>query len=254
MSHRAQNKLDSQTSPNWGWGKTQAGRLKTWKDIWTPSHSHQFSPQPPPLPLRHCLHSLFLQNGASEWLLTNLGHHYTVLMSLCYRYYHSPCGTILVSPFLLLCLCCYSVLLFSHSVMSLCNPMDCSTPDVPCPSPSPGACSNSCPLSQWCHPTIWSSVVHLILLLPSVFPSIRVFFNELLFVSGGQSIGTSPSASVLPMNIQDWFSLGLLVVLALQGTLSRVFFNTTIQKHQFFGTQPSLWSSSNIHTWLLEKP
>ena len=93
-----------------------------------------------------------------------------------------------------------------------------------------------------------------ILLLLSIFPNIRSFQMSQLFASGGQSIGVSASASVLPMNIQDWFPLGLIGWISLQSKgLSRVFSNT-IQKHQFLGTQPSLWSSSHIHTWLLEKP
>ena len=91
-----------------------------------------------------------------------------------------------------------------------------------------------------------------LLLLPSIFPSSRMSW---LFGSGGQSIGTSASASVLPMNIQDWFPLGLTGLICLQSKgLSRVFFNNTVWKHQFFGAQPSLWSNSHIHTWLLEKP
>ena len=95
----------------------------------------------------------------------------------------------------------------------------------------------------------------LLLLLPSVFPSIRVFSNESLFASGGQSIGASISASVLPMNIQDWFPLELTGLISSQSKgLSRAFFNTTVQKHPFFGIQPSLLSNSHIHRWLLEKP
>ena len=94
----------------------------------------------------------------------------------------------------------------------------------------------------------------LLLLLP-IFPSIRVFPLSWLFASGCQSIGVSASASVLPMNIQDWYLLGLTGLISLQFKwLSRVFSNTTVQKHQFFGSQPSLWSNSHIHTRLLEKP
>ena len=92
------------------------------------------------------------------------------------------------------------------------------------------------------------------LLLPSIFPSVGVFCTESgqFFASGGQSIGAS--ASVLPMNIQDWFSLGLTsLIFLLSKGFSRVFSNTTVQKHQFFGAQLSLWSNSHIHTWLLEK-
>ena len=91
--------------------------------------------------------------------------------------------------------------------------------------------------------------------LPSIFPSIRVFSNELLFVSGGQSIGVSASSSVLLMNIQDWFPLELIRWISFQSKgLSRVFSNTTVEKHPFFCVQPSLWSNSHIHRWLLEKP
>ena len=91
--------------------------------------------------------------------------------------------------------------------------------------------------------------------LPSIFPSIRVFPVSRLFTLGGQSIGVSASASVLPMNIQGWFHLGLIGLTSLLSKgLSRVFSNTTIQKYQFFGAQPSLWSNPHIHTWLLEKP
>ena len=123
---------------------------------------------------------------------------------------------------------------------------------LPCPSPTPGVCSNSSPLSRWCHPTISSSRP---LLLPSIFPSIRVFSNESVLHIMCQSKGTSTSASAFPMNIQDWFPLGLTGLISSQSKgLSRVFSNITVQKHQFFSTQLSLWSNSHIHTWLLEKP
>ena len=95
------------------------------------------------------------------------------------------------------------------------------------------------------------------LLLPSIFPSIRVFSNGsvLCIFTGGQSSGASASTSVPPMNIQDWFPLGWTGWISLQSKgLSRVFSNTTVQKHLFFGTQLPLWSNSHIHTWLLEKP
>ena len=98
------------------------------------------------------------------------------------------------------------------------------------------------------------NLCHLLLLLPSIFPSIRVFSNESFFASNGQSIGPSASTSVLPMNIQDWFPLGWTGLISLLlNRLSRVFSNTTIQKYQFFGAQLSLWSNSHIYTWLLEK-
>ena len=125
---------------------------------------------------------------------------------------------------------------------------------IPRPSSSLRACSNSRPLSRWCHPTISSSVVPFSSCLQS-FPASGSFQMSQFFVSGGPSIGVSVSASVLPINIQDWFPLGSTGWISLQSKgLSRVFSNTTVQKHQFFGTQLSWWSNSHIHTSLLEKP
>ena len=125
---------------------------------------------------------------------------------------------------------------------------------LPCPSPTPGAYSNSCPSNRWCHPTISSSVIPFSSCLQS-FPASGSFPMSQFFPSGGQNIGTPASASVLSMNIQDWFPLGLIGCISLQSKgLSRVFSKTTVQKHQFFGAQLSLWSNSHIHTWLLEKP
>ena len=125
---------------------------------------------------------------------------------------------------------------------------------LPCPSLSPGACSNSCPLSWWCYVTISSSAVTFSFHLQSFLAS-GSFPMSQLFSSGGQSIGISASASVLSMNIQGWFPLELTSLISLKSKgLSRIFPSTTIQKHQFFSAQPSLWSYSHIHTWLLEKP
>ena len=146
------------------------------------------------------------------------------------------------------------LLLFSGSVMSDSLRLHgLHQARLPCPSPSPGACSNSGPLSQWCYPTISSSVIPFSSSLQS-FPASRSFLMSQLFASGGQTTEASASASVLSMNIQDLCPLGLTGLISLQSKrLSRVFSNTTVQKHQFFGTQPSLWSNSHIHTWLLEK-
>ena len=107
---------------------------------------------------------------------------------------------------------------------------------LPCPSPTPGVYSNSCPLTWWCRPTISSSVVPFSSCLQS-FPVSGSFQMGQLFASDGQSIGVSASTSILPMNIQDWFPLGWTGWISLQSKgLSRVFSNTTAQKHQFFGT------------------
>ena len=95
---------------------------------------------------------------------------------------------------------------------------------------------------------------HPLLLLPSIFPSIRIFSSELVLPIKWPKIGVSASASVLPMNIQDWFHSGLTGLILQSKGLSRVFSNTTVQKHQFFSVQLSLQSNSHIHTWLLEKP
>ena len=117
----------------------------------------------------------------------------------------------------------------------------------PCPSPAPGVYSNSCPLNQWCHPTISSSVVPFSTHLQS-FPASGSFPMNQFFASGGQRTGGSASTSVLPKNTQEWFPLGWIDWISLQSMwLLRVFSNTTIQKHQFFSTQLSLQSSSHIH-------
>ena len=124
----------------------------------------------------------------------------------------------------------------------------------PCPSPTPRVYSNSCPLSWWCHPAISSSVVPFSS-CPQSLPTSRSFPVSQLFEWGGQSTGVSASASVLPMNTQGWSPLGWTGWISLQSKgLSRVFSNTTVQKHQFFGTQLSSQSNSHIHTWPLEKP
>ena len=143
-------------------------------------------------------------------------------------------------------------MLFSCSVVSnSLPPYQLQHSRLPCLSPSLGACSNSCTLSWWCHPTISSSVIHFSSCLQS-FPASGPYLMSQLFASGSQNIGTS--ASILLMNIQDWFLLGLTCLIALQSKgLSRVFSNTTVQKHQFCSAQPSLWSNSHIHIWLLEK-
>ena len=146
-----------------------------------------------------------------------------------------------------------SLLLFSCQVESdSLWPHELQDPRLPSPLPSPGVCSNSCQLSQWCHLTISSSVVPFSSCLQS-FPASGSSPMSLIFVSSGQSIGAS--ASVLPMNIQGWFPLGLTGLISLQfKRLSSIFSSRTVQKHQFFDAQPSLWSNSHIHTWLLEKP
>ena len=144
---------------------------------------------------------------------------------------------------------------FSHSVMSKSlQPHGLQHPRPSWTSPTPGAYSNSCPSSRWCHPTILSSVIRFTSCLQS-FPESGSFPVGQFFASGGQSIRASALASVLPMNIQHWFRLGLTGLISLQSKgLSRVFSNTTVQKHQFFSAQLSLWSNSHIYTWLLEKP
>ena len=132
---------------------------------------------------------------------------------------------------------------FSHSVVSdSLWPHRLQHTRLPCPSPNPGACSNSCPSSRWCHPTISSSVIPVSSCLqsfPSTFQS-GSFLMSQFFASGAQSIGAASSASVFPMNTQDWSPLGWSGWISVQSKgLSRVFSNTTVQKHQFFGAQLS---------------
>ena len=124
---------------------------------------------------------------------------------------------------------------------------------LPCPSPSLGACSNSFLFSQWCYPIISTSVVPFS--CPQSLPASGSFPMSRLFASSGRSVGTSVSASVLPMNIQGWFPSGLTGLTSLLSKgLSRVFPSTTVQKHQFFCAHTSLWFNSYNHTGLLEKP
>ena len=143
---------------------------------------------------------------------------------------------------------------FSCSVMSnSLRPRELQHARLHCQSPTPKACSNSCLLSWWCHQPS-HPVIPFSSCLQS-FPASGSFPMNQFFTSDGQSIGVSASASVLLMNIQDWLPLGLTGLISLQSKgLSRVLSNTTVQKHQFFGTQPSSQSNSHIHTWPLEKP
>ena len=144
---------------------------------------------------------------------------------------------------------------FSRSVVS--NSLRLHKPQharPPCPSPIPRVHPNPCPSSRWCHPTISSSVFPFSS-CPQSFPASGSFQMSQLFASGGQSFGVSASTSVLPVNTQDWSPLGWTGWISLQSKeLSRVFSNTTVQQHQFFGTQLSSRSNSHIHTWPQEKP
>ena len=153
----------------------------------------------------------------------------------------------LIRIFLTLFMC-----LFNPSVPpTLCDSINCCTPGFPVLHQLPEH-AQTCPLSWWCQSN-HSSAVHFSCL--QSFPPSRSFPMSWLFSSGDQSIGASVLASVLPMNIQSWFPLGLTGWISLQSKgPSRVFSSTTTWKHQFFGAQPSLWFNSNIHTWLLETP
>ena len=144
---------------------------------------------------------------------------------------------------------------FSHSVVSdSLQPHESQHARPPCPSPTPRVYPISCASSQWCHPAISSSVISFSS-CPQSLPASGSFPVSQIFASSGQSIGPSALASVLPMNIQDWFPLGWTGWISLQAKgLSRVFSNTTVQKHQFFGTQLFTQSKSHNHTWPLEKP
>ena len=147
------------------------------------------------------------------------------------------------------------LLSFSCSVISYSlQPHGLQHARLPCPSPSPRACSNSCPLSQWCHPTISSSVIPVFYCL-LCFPESGSFPMSQFFTSDGQSIGALASASVLPMNIQGWFFFRIdwFDLLTTHGILKSLL-QHTVEKQQFFSAQLSLWSNSHIYAWLLEKP
>ena len=149
----------------------------------------------------------------------------------------------------------FSSVQFSSSVVSDSSwPHDSQHARLPCLSPTRGVHPNSCPLSQWCHPAI-SFSVDPVFSCPQSLPASGSFPVSQLFAWGGQSTGVSASASVLPMNTQDWSPLRWTGWISLQSKgLTRVFSNTTVQKHQFFGAQLSSQSNSHIHTWPLEKP
>ena len=144
---------------------------------------------------------------------------------------------------------------FSHSVVSdSLRPLESQHVRPPCPSTTPGVHSDSCPSSQWCHPAISSSVVPFSS-CPQSLPASESFPMSQLFPWGGQSTGVSALASFPPKNTQGWSPSEWTGWISLQSKgLSRVFSNTTVRKHQFFGTLPSSQSNSHIHTWLLEKP
>ena len=149
----------------------------------------------------------------------------------------------------------FSSVQFSRSVVSdSLPPHDSQHTRPPCPSPTPGVHSDSGPSSQWCHPAISSSIVSFSS-CPQSLPASESFPMSQLFAWGGQSTGVSASASFRAKNTQGWSPLEWTGWISLQSKgLSRVFSNTTVQKHQFFGTQPSSQSNSHIHTLLLEKP
>ena len=148
----------------------------------------------------------------------------------------------------------FSSVQFSCSVMSdSSQPHESQHARPPCPSPTPGVHSNSCPPSQWCHPAISSFVVPFSS-CPQSLTASGSFPMSQLFASGGQSTGVSALASFLPKNTQGWTPLEWTSWISLQSKgLSRVFSNTTVQKHQFFSARLSSQSNSHIHTWLLEK-
>ena len=149
----------------------------------------------------------------------------------------------------------FSSVQFSRSVVSnSLRPHESQHARPPCPLPTPGGHSNSCPSSPWCHPAISSSIVPFSS-CPQSLPASESFLMSQLFAWGGQSTGVSASASFPPKKSQGWSPSQWTGWISLQSKgLSRVFSNTTVQKHQFFGAQPSSQSNSHIHTWTQEKP
>ena len=142
----------------------------------------------------------------------------------------------------------------AQSCPTLCDPMNCSTPGLPVHHQLPEFTQTSRPSSRWCHPAISSSVIPFSS-CPHSLPASESFPMSQLFTWGGQRIGISASESVLPKKSQGWSPSEWTGWISLQSkVLSRVFYNTTVKKHQFFSAQLSSQSNSHIHTWLLEKP
>ena len=201
--------------------------------------------------IRQCISKPWLSHSAlrqvpfsfrTSILLVCNGAIHSIYFILVFNY---PCMIIIL----------ISSVQFSRSVMSdSLWPQELQHTRPPCPSPTPGVHPDSRPSSQWCHPAISSSVIPFSS-CPQSLPASESFPISQLFAWSGQSIGVSASASFLPMNTQDWSPLEWFGWISLQSKgLSRVFSNTTVQKHQFFSTQLSLQSNSHIHTWPLEKP
>ena len=164
---------------------------------------------------------------------------------------HIDCSCILLWKLTEYCSCCCCSV--AKSCLILCDSTDCSTPGFSVLHCLPEFSQIK---DHWVgDPTNHLILCHPLLFLPSIFPSIRDFSNESALCIRGQSTGASASASVLPINTQDWSTLGLTDLISLLSKgLSRVFSSTRVQKYEFFSAQPSLWSNYYIHTWLLEKP
>ena len=203
-----------------------------------------------------------LQRVGHDWAIS-LSHHcllalHTFFLQKCYHpiFQESGLNLMFLSTFVVLnrVLGIESVQ-FSRSVVSdSLWPHESQHARPPCPSQAPRVYPNSCPSSLWCHPAISSSVAPFSS-CPWSLPASGSFPMSQLFAWGGQSTGVSASASVLPMSTQDWSPLGWTGWISWQSKgLSRVFSNTTVQKHQFFGTQLSSQSNSHIYPWPLEKP
>ena len=194
-----------------------------------------------------CLLFIWLLNTENLWTFLSLtfltGNIITSFMLFLF-----PCGESWKAHH-------FSSVQFSHSVMSdSLRPYKSQHVRPPCPSLTPRVHTDSCPSSQWCHPAISSSVVTFSS-CPQSLPTSESFPMSQLFAWGGQSTGVSALASFLPKKSRGWSPLEWTGWISLQSKgLARVSSNTTVQKHQFFGTQPSSQSNSHIHTWPLEKP
>ena len=188
------------------------------------------------LQIQRCLEDIYM-------IITSINMHQLLCLTLVHRLFHSV-------------LTIFSVQFSSvaQSCPTLCDPMNHSMPGLPVYHQLLEFYSNSCPSSWWCHPAISSSVIPFFY-CPQSLPASGSFPMSQLFAWDGQGIGVSALASVLPLNTQDWSALGWAGWISLQSKgLSRVFSNTAVQEHQFFGAQLSSQSNSHIHTWPLEKP
>jgi len=224
--------------------------------IWKVISILESGPENKPVKNRDCILSIFVHTKSAITGMEYILNIYISELDLHNEYVHNfKCGDDFTVAYIYTRIHLNMQFQFSHSVVfNSLQPHESQHDRPPCPSPTPGVHPHSCTSSWWCHPAISSSVIPFSS-CPQSLQASGPFPRSQIFAWGGQSIGVSASASVLPVNSQDWFPLGWTDWTSLRSKgLSRVFSNTTVQKHQFFSAQLSSQSNTHIHTWPEEKP